>query len=478
MQARVKYDSIKRFQDPDPMTKTLSDLGKFVKESRTNAKDARAEDRLVAQNKLSNAASLRKEDRDINTDKLKNAKTRAELLETAADLGLNGEDLAKIVGGFDDEQIAGLSGIDLGKGSKRKKTEADAAKASAVEARAKAKEDRAIAKEKRDVTKFDTEQEDLLESKELDDTWDSLTSLEKAQARSLSKEIYGARGTSEIKKVRNREIASMMVNDNMTSDNIRDELRYAKESKNLDLTIRGTINNLFPTDSRKRASVLEVVDDALASGDVEAIKNTLKRATIESAPSTKSKDRMYGLERTVDFFKNMQSKLDALALPDKDGNPGVDTGIFRGTYDDIAQRIGKLGNRRRQVVATEILNSFFEFRQEKTGAVFTDSESRSYGKVYPGTDKDPELNAAIIQGTTNFLNNSLENEYKNLMGRDKYTKIFKENYIEGQLARKSEEAIKKQAKAEVPTYNTISEVKANNKPGTAYIYKGVTRYYK
>lgn len=133
------------------------------------------------------------------------------------------------------------------------------------------------------------------------------------------------------------------------------------------------------------------VMDAVNQGDFEAAKDRLMTGAFR-AEQAKEREKFYGVQQINNRLGDFQNALDAYIAD------GGNTGLFSGTLENMAQKIGKIEDRNRRTLAAQMQTALIDYRQSVTGAAFTESEARMYDQLFPGITKSPELNHALIQG--------------------------------------------------------------------------------
>ena len=91
---------------------------------------------------------------------------------------------------------------------------------------------------------------------------------------------------------------------------------------------------------------------------------------------------------------------------------GGDTGLLKGTAEDVAEKFGVLANSKDPEFAAlgaQLQREFQTYRNIMTGAAFTPAESAEYEAVNPTENKSLDLNLAIIDGAVDQLENRVIN---------------------------------------------------------------------
>lgn len=245
---------------------------------------------------------------------------------------------------------------------------------------------------------------------------EGLTSEQQIQARALSKKIYGVRGA---------EFGLPAVYEEMRKgkniDEIEDSLRYAGQSKEFAGPIREAAQSiLINTPQDKAQQSMDYIDDLLSRGNTEGTKNQLKRLARTQA-GTEQQGMLVGKERTIKLLDEIQGDLNNLE------KMGVNTNIFTGTEQDIANKIGTTVHPAAQKLATKISGAIQNYRRSMTGVQFGMPENKEYKVMFPSIGRTANFNSANINGLKEVMQGDLDNFYSLSMGEDVYNKVFGSN---------------------------------------------------
>lgn len=235
------------------------------------------------------------------------------------------------------------------------------------------------------------------------------------QARALARKIYGVRGAEQGLPSIYAEL-----NSGKTIDQIEDDLRFSGQSKDFVGPVRSAAQSiLMSTPEAVSQKSMDYIDDLVSSGDTEGVKNQLKRLAFKQAPTTEQSSIM-GKERTVKLIGEIERDIEALK------QRGVDTGILRGTAEQIANKIGKVSDPQVRQLATKVMLAVQNYRRSMSGVAFPEAETKEYREVFPGIGKDAGFNAANIGALKDVFGGDLDNFYSMSMGENNYKKLFKE----------------------------------------------------
>jgi hypothetical protein len=162
----------------------------------------------------------------------------------------------------------------------------------------------------------------------------------------------------------------------------------------------------------------------LSSGDPEEVASFLKDEAIKSAPAALG-TQMFGKDRTVEFIKEIQSDLTEFEA--KGGN----TGIFNGTLEGIARKIGRVNNPELRKIANKIRLGLIKYRKDMSGVAFGKEEGKEYKGVFPSIDYTKDLNTSTINALLESFGGDLEHFYRRKLGDKAYETLISGNPISG-----------------------------------------------
>ncbi len=160
-----------------------------------------------------------------------------------------------------------------------------------------------------------------------------------------------------------------------------------------------SFGNLFGTKDA-RTNAMNGLSRALSSNDFVGAYATIANGVEESL--TGENKTKFGAARTD--YSVMLGLRDAIS---QYANAGGDTGLLRGTAEEIERKLGQVTNPALATLATQLKREFQSYRVNMTGAAFGAGESRDYDSVNPSSKKSLDLNYAVIQGALNQLENRI-----------------------------------------------------------------------
>lgn len=160
-----------------------------------------------------------------------------------------------------------------------------------------------------------------------------------------------------------------------------------------------SFGNLFGTKDA-RSNAMNGLSGALASNDFVGAYATIANGVEESL--TGENKTKFGAARTD--YSVMLGLRDAIS---NYTNGGGDTGLLKGTYEEIQRKLGTVTDPALATLATQLKREFQTYRVNMTGAAFGAGESRDYDSVNPSSKKSLDLNYAVISGALNQLENRI-----------------------------------------------------------------------
>lgn len=277
-----------------------------------------------------------------------------------------------------------------------------------------------------------------------------LTSEQQLQGRALARKIYGVRGA---------EFGLPAVYEEMRTgkslDQIEDSLRYAGQSKEFAGSIRDATQTIMIDAGNEQAQrAMDYIDDYVSRGDIEGVKSQLKRLSIQKAPAS-DKTLIVSKERTIKLLDEIQDDLNNLE------KIGIDTNIFSGTEEQVANKIGLVVHPEAKTIAVKIQAAVQNYRRGMTGVAFGMIENKEYKNMFPSMKNTDRLNSAIISGLREAFTGDLDNFYSLSMGEENYKKLFGERkFGKAQPTQKQTQDIKE------------GQTATNPKTGEKMIYRG------
>jgi hypothetical protein len=249
-----------------------------------------------------------------------------------------------------------------------------------------------------------------------------LTPQQKTEANSLAKSLYGG---STIKTEAGYENFVQPIIDRMQAgeniDQIADDLRFKGQSAEFSGILRDAAQQITSKLSpAKTEAVFDKLDDVIGSEDQDKVRDFLKKMAIEnSAGGTEQAKMIMGQERTVEFLDEIADDLKKLE------DSGQSTGIFTGTLEQMASKVGEVKDPEIRAIATKIMKARQQYRRSMTGVAFSPGENAEYDAIFPSVSKTGEFNTATIGALKEAFRGDVDFFYSFAMGQDAYNEIFK-----------------------------------------------------
>jgi len=264
-------------------------------------------------------------------------------------------------------------------------------------------------------------------------TGGELEGLDYIKATEMVTLLTKGKGTTEYKELLMEQIAALK-NDGNSWDDIQDKLEFANFGEGFAEYKGGTVARAYRsvnlgslTNAQREAFEFEL-DNAVSSGDESQVEQVLKR-TARSSAGTDEKKQVKGYESTSKLLDDIRGDLETYVA--KNG----DTGLFKGTFQQIKQKLGDTGDPELAKLGVRIANMIQTYRRSMSGVAFSVPESVEYVSMFPsvaketlGSDADAlqdGLNMALIDGLQENMNFLTDQFYSQAMGEANYDTIFK-----------------------------------------------------
>lgn len=231
----------------------------------------------------------------------------------------------------------------------------------------------------------------------------------KLQAASLLAEI-SPRFLNNEEALKLAETAIKQNGLNGAKDYLSDQLRFSGQSEVFAefRNIAGSALTKMPP--KQRNLVEDTLDDYINDGDLLGARDFILKVARESAGAVEEK-AANGREDALYAINTIQSLLDDFVAL------GGETGLLKGNIEKFQNNIlKKTGNQQLAGIANEIAMTIQKYRQELTGAAFTESEAKEYARLFPGIEKSPELNNALMESMKSAYERNLNMFYQRQLG--------------------------------------------------------------
>lgn len=134
------------------------------------------------------------------------------------------------------------------------------------------------------------------------------------------------------------------------------------------------------------------VNRLMEQGDEQQLADYIFSSAIDTISDSEARKKaisQYKLAKKLDFLDTQLTAYKAA---------GGDTGRFRGTSEQIRNKLGRVGDSDLAAIGIAIMDTVDELARDRTGAVLSESEETFYAALLPSQYKKAELNDATING--------------------------------------------------------------------------------
>ena len=131
-----------------------------------------------------------------------------------------------------------------------------------------------------------------------------------------------------------------------------------------------------------------------------------------------AKALMTGANQTkIESYETAQNALNNLETTLKEFyGAGGSTGIFKGNYEKVINKLGEVDNPKLVEIATQIQQNLQIYRNAVSGTAYSVQEGADIASIFPGITKSEGLNKAIINGRRRAFNDGIDGAYKGVLG--------------------------------------------------------------
>jgi len=211
----------------------------------------------------------------------------------------------------------------------------------------------------------------------------------RVQATNFVRDHMGARSVANTELV---DAVENMLLSGMSKDDIEDQLRYSGQSFDFKewRNIAQTSFSGFKMSNIERQNQLDYLDDYISDGDYDGAVNHIKTVVLGNIGATEKK-QVAGRDDALTSVITIKNLLNEYI------NAGGNTGLLTGKVEDFRKKVLKTTKSENLgFIANEIAVAIQKYRQDLTGAAFTESEAKEYASIFPSIGKSPKLNTALI----------------------------------------------------------------------------------
>ena len=241
---------------------------------------------------------------------------------------------------------------------------------------------------------------------------------DKINAAALAVEVFGKRQGPKMVPL----ILQEMDQTGATLDDIDDRIRLSTVSPEF----TGAFKDAFGFVSKTGFSTVErtgnkdELDRLLGRGDTAGASDFILGLARDKA-DTAARKKVDGREDLLATLEVIESSL--AAYIDRGGN----TGLLEGTLEGFQQKVLRTtGDQELARISNEIAIAVQRYRQDLTGAAFTESEAKEYTAIFPNIGKTPELNQAKIDSLRSEVIRNRRNFFRRELSPRNYERLFDE----------------------------------------------------
>lgn len=168
----------------------------------------------------------------------------------------------------------------------------------------------------------------------------------------------------------------------------------------------GVINNLLAT-GKYTKSQADYIRTAVATG--QNPRNVILEVA-KSNLQSEDKKLLQNSESALNEMNNVKKLLDQYY------ELGGDTGLLKGNYEKVLNRLGRTTDPELARVGSELVQTIMKFRNATTGTAASIQEDRRIDSIFPGIDKGQALNNALTTGRLSSLQSDVDRLYGNVLG--------------------------------------------------------------
>ena len=156
----------------------------------------------------------------------------------------------------------------------------------------------------------------------------------------------------------------------------------------------------------------------LAQGDVQSARDTVSQGIKQMLPAAQQ-DQFYGSSQILGELGSIRNALNAYT------SASGDTNIFKGTFEDLANKLGNTTDPKLAGLATQLQTLSTDWNHKQYGSRLTDTELTQSHTILPNKNNINSLNLSRLGTLINVINGEQKSAAKAALGSDTlYNKIF------------------------------------------------------
>lgn len=123
-------------------------------------------------------------------------------------------------------------------------------------------------------------------------------------------------------------------------------------------------------------------------------------------------------KQTTENYETVRSQSVALQnLMKQYYDAGGKTGIFTGNFEKVINNLGEVSDPGLVNIGVQISSALQAYRKAITGTAYSNQEGKDIATIFPGINKSAGLNDAIIKARLNFIDTTIDANYRNVLGK-------------------------------------------------------------
>lgn len=159
----------------------------------------------------------------------------------------------------------------------------------------------------------------------------------------------------------------------------------------------------FTKDQKK--SVINSINNG---EDPFAVVKNQAKALLTGANQTKLESYEVARDTLADIGTQLQEFYDA----------GGSTGIFKGNFEKVVNKLGEVKDPKLVTLATQIMGNIQVYRNAISGTAYSEQEGRDITAIFPGINKSESLNNAILKGRSTLFDSVIDSTYRSVLGKN------------------------------------------------------------
>ena len=190
--------------------------------------------------------------------------------------------------------------------------------------------------------------------------------------------------------------------------------------------ITNSITNFMTNASAEKQNARKAeLQSYLQSGNKNAVKTAYQANFLDDLEWSQKADHEARL-LMMEGLKGIQRLMDEYTAA------WWDLGIFVGTRERVANKVGRTTDERLKTLQIAMLDQLDMLARDRTGAALTESEERFYDRLMPSINKNSEFNTAVINGMLNTLENTTVDGMRNIMKQKLPQEVFDYLFEDGE----------------------------------------------